>query len=85
MKTTIVKTGINGEGIGYIDHTPVFVPGALVNETVEITIVEKAQRFMRAKLDRVLTKSAARVTPACAIQAKCGGCALMAQPNLWMQ
>lgn len=77
MKTTIVKTGINGEGIGYIDHTPVFVPGALVNETVEITIVEKAQRFMRAKLDRVLTKSAARVTPACAIQAKCGGCALM--------
>lgn len=77
MKTTIIKTGINGEGIGYIDHTPVFVPGALINETVEITVVEKAPRYMRAKLDRILTKSPARVVPSCALQAKCGGCALM--------
>ncbi len=77
MKTTIVKTGINGEGIGYINHIPVFVPGALMNETVEITIVEKAQRFMRGKLERVLTKSNARVNPACSLQAKCGGCSLM--------
>ena len=31
MKVTIKKVGINGEGIGYIDRTPVFVPGALID------------------------------------------------------
>ena len=37
MKVTIKKMGINGEGIGYIDRMPVFVPGALCGEEVEIT------------------------------------------------
>ena len=36
MKVTIKKTGINGEGIGYIDRMPVFVPQALIGEEVEI-------------------------------------------------
>jgi tRNA/tmRNA/rRNA uracil-C5-methylase (TrmA/RlmC/RlmD family) len=31
----IVKTGINGEGIGYEHHKPVFVKGALIDETVQ--------------------------------------------------
>ena len=35
MKVVIKKTGINGEGIGYIDRLPVFVAGALVDEEVD--------------------------------------------------
>ena len=41
MKIEIKKSGINGEGIGYIEHQPVFVEGALPFETVEAEIVEK--------------------------------------------
>ena len=44
MKVTIKKTGINGEGIGYIDRMPVFVPQALIGEEVEIRIVDKQKR-----------------------------------------
>lgn len=77
MKVTIIKTGINGEGIGYIDRVPVFVPGVLVGELVDITVVEKQKRFMHAKVNRILKKSPLRVQPKCKIQHKCGGCPMM--------
>ena len=32
MKMKIVKTGINGEGIGYMDKLPVFVADVLADE-----------------------------------------------------
>ncbi|MFR2886039.1 MAG: TRAM domain-containing protein [Merdibacter sp.] len=42
--------GINGEGIGYIDRLPVFVPGALLNEEAEIKVIERTKRNARAKV-----------------------------------
>lgn len=77
MKVTIMKTGINGEGIAYVDKTPVFIPQALVGEVVDITITEKQKRFMHGKLNRVVQKSPSRIEPKCYIQHKCGGCPLM--------
>ena len=56
MKVTIKKTGINGEGIGYIDRMPVFVPQALIGEEVEIRIVDKQKRYATAELDRKSTR-----------------------------
>ena len=32
MKVEIKKVGINGEGIGYIDHLPVFVTQSKIGE-----------------------------------------------------
>lgn len=77
MKVEIKKTGINGEGIGYIDRLPVFVPGALVGEFVDIRIVEKKKTYAIAELNKVITKSKDRVTPKCRMQHVCGGCPLM--------
>lgn len=77
MKVTIVKTGINGEGIGYVERTPVFVPGALVGEVVDITITEKQKRYMHGKVNHVIQKSPSRIEAKCRIQHRCGGCPLM--------
>lgn len=77
MKLKIIKTGINGEGIAYADRVPVFVPGALVGEEVDVTITERNRRFWRASLNHVMVKSRQRVRPVCRYQAKCGGCPLM--------
>ena len=77
MKINIIKTGINGEGIGYIDHTPVFVPNTMPNETVDVTITERHKRYMHAKANRIVSKSKNRVKPKCTYQQKCGGCPLM--------
>lgn len=77
MKVTIKKMGINGEGIGYIDRTPVFVPGALIDEEVDIRVVERQKRYAIGELNRVIHKNANRIQPKCRIQHVCGGCPLM--------
>lgn len=77
MKVTIKKTGINGEGIGYIDRMPVFVPQALIGEEVEIRIVDKQKRYATAELLWVVKSSKNRIRPKCFIQNTCGACPLM--------
>lgn len=77
MKVKIIKMGINGEGIGYIDRVPVFVPGALLDEVAEIKITEKNKRYMHAKVEYVSQKSNDRCRAECYFQHACGGCPLM--------
>lgn len=77
MKVTIMKTGINGEGIGYVDKTPIFVPQALEGEIVDVTVTEKQKRYMHGKCNRIIQKSPSRIDAKCYIQHKCGGCPLM--------
>lgn len=77
MKVTIKKIGINGEGIGYIDRLPVFVPGALIDEEVDILITERNKRYANGKVNRILKKSKDRIQPKCFVQNRCGACTLM--------
>lgn len=80
MRVTIKKMGINGEGIGYIDRLPVFVPGALLNEEAEIKVIERTQRYARAKVEKIIKRSDKRVRPACGIQHRCGACRIWYVP-----
>ncbi|MEE8807195.1 MAG: 23S rRNA (uracil(1939)-C(5))-methyltransferase RlmD, partial [Lactimicrobium sp.] len=73
----IVKTGINGEGIGYEHHKPVFVKGALIDETVQYEADHEDARYTIGHCVRVLEKSPHRIEPACSVASKCGGCALL--------
>lgn len=73
----IEKTGINGEGIGYVSNKPIFIMGALPNEVVDVDRVEDHGRYLKAQLKNVRTPSPERVSVPCAIQKRCGGCALM--------
>ena len=77
MKFTVIKAGINGEGIAYLDQKPVFIPGAFPGETVEAEIKDEQERYLRASLRRILVPSKARRTSPCPLSAECGGCALM--------
>lgn len=77
QKMRIIKTGINGEGIGYISKVPVFVEGALVDELVEIEITEQFGSYKKARTVRVIEKSPFRVKPRCPLSEKCGGCSMM--------
>ncbi len=77
MKVVIKKTGINGEGIGYIDRLPVFVPGALLGEEVDIRIIEKKNRYAIGEVNKIIKKSKDRIQPKCRMQHVCGGCPLM--------
>ena len=77
MKIKIIKMGINGEGIGYWKNKPVFVAGALVSEEVEVTDIVEQQRYISAKLKKIVKPSQERIIPKCPVQKRCGACPLM--------
>lgn len=77
MELTIKKMGINGEGIGYWQRRPVFVPGALPGERVAAEIRRDAGSYAVAQCERILTASPQRVAAPCGRQPVCGGCPLM--------
>lgn len=76
-KVKIVKMGINGEGIGYLDDKIVFVDGALLDEEVEIKIQEDHGSYCQAQMIKILVPSIFRCEPPCRIYGRCKACALM--------
>lgn len=73
---TLTITGAASElqGVGRLDGRAVFVPGALPGETVEIEIVKEQERYMVARLLRVLSPSPDRCAGDCCYAQECGGC-----------
>jgi len=72
----IERLGIHGEGVGYWNGLTLFVPGALPDEKIIAKIREKHKTYARAELIERLTTSPHRITPACPLFGKCGGCQL---------
>ena len=71
---TIADLAFGGEGVARVNDFVLFVPYVVPGETVEIEVVEVKKTFGRAKLLRVVTPAADRVSPACAHFGACGGC-----------
>lgn len=76
---TLLITGMSseGHGIGRYEGFAVFVPYALVGETVKAHIIKVASSYAVGKLVEVTEPSSDRREPACSVFFKCGGCALM--------
>ena len=72
----IMSLGHSAEGVGRVEDFTVFIPGALLGETVEARIVEVKKSYARGVIARIIDKSPDRVAPACDIYEKCGGCQL---------
>lgn len=72
----ITALGSEGQGIGHIDGYTVFVPGAIPPERVEVCIIKPGKGYGVAKLQRIISPSAARVVPFCPVYGRCGGCNL---------
>ena len=72
----IDRLGVNGEGVGNVAGFTVFVPQALQDESVEVTISEVKKTYAVGKLQTIFKKSTERVIPRCNIYADCGGCQL---------
>lgn len=72
----VVKLDHQGDGIAFVDNKPVFIEGALPNETVLAQLTESKKYFAKGKLMKVLSPSADRVAPFCPHYQDCGGCNL---------
>lgn len=74
LTVTIDDQGIDGEGIAHSEGCVIFVPFALVGDTVEVKVVHCKGTLVYAELCRVVQKSPYRITPVCNQFGRCGGC-----------
>ena len=71
----ITGCGSEMQGVGRLsDGLAVFVPFAIPGERAEIEVLERRDRFAKARLIRVLRASEDRVLPFCPYYQTCGGC-----------
>jgi len=77
-KVTLTIDGMDSKarGIGRIDGYVVFVPGALVGETILAKFVERRKHYGVAVIESILKSSDYRVLPKCEYYEACGGCDL---------
>ncbi len=73
MKLEIKKLGINGEGIGYYQRKPVFVPGCFPNEIVDARIVKRNETYFIARKEKTLKTIPEHKKAKCGNEA-CPGC-----------
>lgn len=76
LQVNIEGYSSEGHGVAKPDGFVLFVPGALMGETVYVHVVKVNRHFGYAKIIEVVTPSPSRVTPACDVCDKCGGCAM---------
>jgi 23S rRNA (uracil1939-C5)-methyltransferase len=74
MEVKIEKLVYGGEGLGHQDGCAVFVPFVLPSEVVRVRTVEKKKKFVRGRVQQIVTASAERTAPPCPHFTQCGGC-----------
>lgn len=70
----IEDVAFGGAGVGHVDRMAVFVPYTIVGERVEAQVVRRKNRFIEARLLRVIDPSEQRREPRCPWFGRCGGC-----------
>lgn len=82
IELEIERVGSRGDGIGTARYTinyetrdwPVFVPGSLAGERVRVRPITATKQGLTAELVELITPSAHRTEPVCAVFGACGGC-----------
>ena len=75
MQIEITGIGSEFQGVGRAEDGRVcFVPGALPGESVEVSVLKNAERFMECRLERIIMPSGERKEPLCPHFGQCGGC-----------
>ncbi|WP_438312839.1 23S rRNA (uracil(1939)-C(5))-methyltransferase RlmD [Sporosarcina sp. FA9] len=64
----------DGSGVAKVDGYPLFIPGALPGEEVDILVGKTLKKYGFARLLNVTKESPDRVEPPCHVFSECGGC-----------
>jgi 23S rRNA (uracil1939-C5)-methyltransferase len=74
LDITIEKLIYGGEGLAHHDGATVFVPFVLPAERVAVEAVEQKKKFVRGRVERILSAAPERVEARCPHFGVCGGC-----------
>jgi 23S rRNA (uracil1939-C5)-methyltransferase len=72
---TVAQVGVRGDGVGFWQDTPVYLPFTAPGDVVEARLGPRRGEGCTAEILRVITPGA-RAIPVCAHFGTCGGCAL---------
>lgn len=75
IELTITAMSSEGNGIGRYDGLAVFVPLTAVGDVCKVRILKVKSNCAFGKLEELISGSADRCEPDCAVFSKCGGCA----------
>jgi 23S rRNA (uracil1939-C5)-methyltransferase len=70
----VEKLVYGGDGLGYHEGRPVFVPFVLPGELVEVFPTQLSRKLIRGLPGDLKEPAADRIEPACPYFARCGGC-----------
>ncbi|OCS86956.1 23S rRNA (uracil(1939)-C(5))-methyltransferase RlmD [Caryophanon tenue] len=76
LTVTIEDLTHDGNGVAKVDGYPLFIQGALPDETAEVHVLKTLKNYGFAKVINIVTPSPDRVEAPCAYFAQCGGCQL---------
>ncbi|MEG2672718.1 MAG: 23S rRNA (uracil(1939)-C(5))-methyltransferase RlmD [Ruthenibacterium sp.] len=74
ISLTITAISNDGNGIGRFDGQAVFVPFTAIGDVLTVKIVKACKSYAFGIVEAILTPGEGRMTPACALFGKCGGC-----------
>lgn len=70
----IEKVTHGGSGLAHIEGLPVFIPGVIPGQTVEVVITKFKGTYAEAKMLSVVRKAKDEIMPRCPHFHECGGC-----------
>lgn len=73
---TIKRLDHHGDGVGFWQKKPVFVPGTLPGEQALVQLTEQKRQYARGQLIKLDSQATQRVEPGCPLYQQCGGCSL---------
>lgn len=76
LKVFVEDLTHDGAGVAKVEGYPLFIPGALPEEEVEIEVTKTLKNYGFARLIKVEKESPHRVEPPCHVFWECGGCQL---------
>lgn len=76
MRVTTEKIVFGGKALARVDGKTVFIPFALPDEELDITVTVNKRDYSEAAIKKVLTSSPHRIEPPCPYFGHCGGCNL---------
>ena len=78
VELNIVDMGVDGEGIGKYEGMTFFVKDAIIGDVIKARITKQKKNYGYARVEEIISPSAARITPECELHRRCGGCQIQA-------
>ena len=74
LELTIEKIASQGQGMATVEGMPIFIPGVIPGQKVQVVITKVKDRYAEGRLLKILKPAVGEIQPKCKHFWDCGGC-----------